>query len=104
MFLKNLIRDYLSFTKKDRIGLLALILLILVIYLLPRFFAPGSKTLAIKDLDGLKPAIDTLMDREAVKDKADSFEKVPEHARRLTENFGSELFSFDPNTLSPEGW
>jgi competence protein ComEA len=104
MFLKNFVKDYLSFSRKDRIGLLALVILILIIYLLPRSFSPKSKTLAIKDLDGLKPAMDTLLGREAAKNTKDGFEKTLDYQDHAPKNLSAELFQFDPNTLPPEGW
>jgi competence ComEA-like helix-hairpin-helix protein len=104
MFLKKFVRDYLSFSRKDRIGLLALVLLILVIYLLPQFFSQRSKTLAIKELDGLRPAMDTLLSPEGVKRGEDDFEKALSYPSRPTENPPSELFRFNPNTLPVEGW
>ena len=42
---KKFVKDYLSFTKKDRVGVIVLVTLILIVVLLPRIW-PAKKTLS----------------------------------------------------------
>jgi DNA uptake protein ComE-like DNA-binding protein len=84
--MKEWLVAYFSFSRQERIGVIALVSLISLIWLLPRFFAPG-KTLA--------PEIVA---------RADSFLRVEK------ENTGSVAVTlkpsgyFDPNLLSQEEW
>lgn len=96
---------FLDFTKKERNGILLLTGIILVLILLPRvypLFTPAP------------PAADTAFQRAIaslkVADSNDADKKEYEtYSPRSYNNAGEattrgELFAFDPNTLSPEGW
>ena len=60
---KHIVKDYLTFSKKDRIGAISIICLILIIWLLPKLFTKNSTTPFIKDDPTLQAAIDTLQQR-----------------------------------------
>jgi len=96
---------FLDFTKKERNGILLLTGIILVLILLPRtypLFTPAP------------PAADTAFQRAIaslqVIDSNNAEKKEYEtYSPRSYNNTGEattsgELFAFDPNTLSPEGW
>ena len=76
--------DYLSISKKERTGLIALIALISIIWLLPRFFT--------------KPAAD-----KTFLAKADSVLSVS-RVTNVGVNKSFRLFAFDPNKLGDDGW
>ena len=91
------LKDYLHLSRKDRLGALALIMLILLTYFIPYLLA-GSSTSELKAASFFKTA-DSL-------EKADSHSTVPGHKNYLTDkgfNKGT-FFSFDPNLLDSAGW
>ena len=107
MLPKQLLEDYLSFTKKDRIFTIVLVLVIGGSLLVPRLLAPAAQPLALQSDTALLLAIDTLQQREKAKP---SFNKennssAYRYNRTQTKSFTEgELFSFDPNTISFEDW
>ena len=107
MLPKQLLKDYLSFTKKDRIFTIVLVLVVGRSLLLPRLLAPTTQPLAIRPDTALVLAMDTLQKREKNKPSFDKENNSSAYrydrpaARSFTEG---ELFSFDPNTISVEDW
>jgi competence protein ComEA len=108
MLFKKFLKDYLSFSKRDRLGLLSLLALSTFIYFLPRYFAKPKEPFPLKERAVLIKAIDTLALSQQIKFKSTSTEETAEaYQYEFTEakSFTSgELFQFDPNTISPEGW
>jgi len=100
---QNFAKEYLTFTKKDRIGILALLLLVAVIYLLPKVFSKSTTAGFITTDSTILKAIDTAA-------LASSFSKEEEdeigdpYQPTKTSYAKAELFPFDPNTLSADGW
>jgi len=96
--------SYLSFSKKDRIGIFIILIIIVMIYLLPRFFA---KELAIsfiedKELYTIADTLNSKQTKEYEKDEnATGFQYEPSVKNDFSKG---ELFQFDPNSLSSEGW
>jgi competence protein ComEA len=95
--LREKIRNYLSFGRRDRLGILVLLFLILLIYLLPFLLAKKVGPFAITPNDVLSSAIDTLSRREISK-------KAETYRPQQRSFFEGALFAFDPNTLPAEGW
>jgi competence ComEA-like helix-hairpin-helix protein len=95
-------KDYLSFTKKERIGIICILIILTLIYFLPSFFPATPSSLSISE--ALAGRTDTAIIKRIV-DDADLHDDVlyPYEASLPTTPLG-ELFNFDPNTLSPEGW
>jgi DNA uptake protein ComE-like DNA-binding protein len=104
--MKKFIQNYLSFSRKDRFGAIVLVLLAFIIFLVPAFFSKKSTPAAI-DSDS------TLMQVMKNPEKADA----PSPNRHFSPGYidqgqyiskegfkEGELFYFDPNTLSLEGW
>lgn len=83
--MKEWLMAYFSFSKKERVGVIALMVLVLMIWLLPRFF--GQRR--ILD-DGILARSDSLlgMDSSILKEQP-----VP-----------NTLFEFDPNLATDEDW
>lgn len=99
---------YLSFGKRDRIGIIALISLIGVIYAFPYLFAKKNKPFPAKETSVLVKAMDSL----AAKKRLNHYQKNDDENNNdyqyqpsQTRSFANgELFQFDPNTLPVEGW
>jgi competence ComEA-like helix-hairpin-helix protein len=104
---RNNIKDYLSFSKRDRIGLFCVIAIILLIYLLPKLFAKQHSVASITNDTLLVRAVDTLQ----VKNKKsgnrfndDYGAGTYQYENKAAAYLKGELFTFNPNTLSSEGW
>lgn len=102
------VKDYLTFSKKERNGIFITIFLSVLIYTIPRFW-PVSKTHIEKDafqkeLAQLKISIDTSHKPFAYQrdDETPDYYR-PKHYDNYKTNEG-ELFAFDPNTLDAAGW
>lgn len=123
MELREIIRDYFNFSRKERIGIIAVIIMIVITWFLPRLISPFAKgkTLVgdtswiaqLKKLartDSLK--IKTNEQRNLYNENKEFVSKNNEENdfsfQKSTNSYFSkgkiELFYFDPNTLSPEGW
>ena len=104
---KTLFKDYLVFSKKDRLGAIVFVFLMALMLFLPRLFSKTTTSLSLKEDSTLLKAIDTLQ-----KQKEQTYseeESTHQFAAPLTpvDNKGyteATLFPFDPNTLSAEGW
>jgi len=107
MQVKELIKAYLVYGKRDRIAVLTVVSMILVIYLYPYLRFSKNEEFPAKATSVLIKAIDTL----AIKEGASNYKKnyTPTINGRQAAIEGEsftrgDLFQFDPNTLSIEGW
>lgn len=103
---KDIVTDYLTFTRKDRIGILVLSGLLLFIFFLPELL-PRNKP--------AKPSVEDSVWMESIKqielrnpEKDIEDEGYSYQYDRPTNNFHQELkpqlFYFDPNIMSSEEW
>lgn len=111
--LKQFVADYLNFTKKERTGILVLLLMILLCILLP-FLYPffiksgvNDHTQFAKEIASLQikltDSTDKYVNRNVDADNYQNFYQPSE--RDYTPNkLKGELFYFDPNTLDEVGW
>jgi competence protein ComEA len=108
MQLKELIKAFLTYGKRDRLAVITVVLLIALIYAWPYLFSKKNEHFPIKASSVLVKAIDSM----EVKQKSNGYIKksqgtdddnkyYPSPARTLA---SAELFAFDPNTLPVEGW
>ncbi|MBL7748401.1 MAG: helix-hairpin-helix domain-containing protein [Chitinophagaceae bacterium] len=110
MKLSEFLTDYLTFTKKDRIGIIVLLLIITGVFFLPKIIsnssgntssAPVDTTwiMAMKRLEQKVPGITEshYADNNSVNYQFDRQVSYPGKPN-------GELFYFDPNTLSADGW
>jgi competence ComEA-like helix-hairpin-helix protein len=107
MFGKKFIRDYLRFSRRDRIGIISLLCLVLIVYLLPFFYSHSPHRFPISQSPELSQALDSLQSRETGQEDEPSYSSYSPliHEQDPQETYrAGELFSFDPNTLSSEGW
>src|SRR5689334_192501 len=98
MATKKWIKDYLYFSKRDRLGILALLFLIGIINILP-FLIPSRKSPSPQATLLLRATIDSLNLRPEVKNRSQSYH--PKKDEPLTTG---EVFDFDPNTASEADW
>lgn len=107
---KEIVRDYLTFTRKERIGILTILSLLLIIIFLPSFFSSGSATSHQKADTTWVAAIKQLEQKEiaeAETETEDNNTSDYQYDLSVTSQDNKsrkELFPFDPNTLSKEGW
>jgi competence ComEA-like helix-hairpin-helix protein len=103
MKLKEFSTAYLGYTKKERIGVLCIVLFILFIILLP--LLNKEQTIEIRNDETLLTAIDSIDKKQTHQYKEDDNETAYQYQKTVTNNFSrGKLFTFDPNTLSAEGW
>ncbi len=110
--MKGFIATYFSFTKKERAGITAAVILIVLVTILP-FFYPLLKEQKSLNSSQFEKEIALLKMQESEERKpfsAKSFkydddQTESEHfSSRQTSTFSGQMFPFDPNTLSVEGW
>lgn len=106
---KKIVADYLTFSRKDRIGILALISLILLAIYIPELFSKPSNPSIPETDSSLARAIQYLPGD--ISHKNSSQPDYPENGTYRLEPEGSigfdknaALFTFDPNTLTTDGW
>ncbi|TDH19828.1 hypothetical protein EXU57_22500 [Segetibacter sp. 3557_3] len=103
----SFVKDYLTYTKKDRVGLFVFIILATLFYLYPTFVptrVPDIPDEAFKkELASLKITVDTSTTGRYYPHDLN----IPPYSRKhfeRSERYTGELFFFDPNTLSETGW
>jgi competence ComEA-like helix-hairpin-helix protein len=107
---KEFLRDYFTFTRKERIGLLAVILIILGIWIFPKVSRPANPNTVPPDTGWITAAKKLMItvddsatyrkpDSDNVDDLA-SDRPLSEHGRESK----GQLFNFDPNALTVDGW
>lgn len=100
-------KEYFTFTKKERIGIYTLLILIVIGIITPRFFSvPALNTeLAAEaiDLEKAQPAPpEKEFARRSYYDRAPSpYDEVNDEPNK---KLPATLFPFDPNTLDAAGW
>lgn len=99
--------SYLRFSKRERIGILTIIVCVAIAYLLPRLFAK-SEGVFIEKNALIATTIDTLKikktheSEETIEEQTETaFQYEPSVKREFTNH---TPFTFDPNILSKEGW
>lgn len=110
---KKIITDYFTFTRKDRIAILVLIALMVFVLLAPavveKTFSKSPATpdtawvTSIKRLE-LKDEDNTDRVTGQTNQENSSYYQYDRSDKAYFNRPKGELFYFDPNTLSPEGW
>jgi len=106
---RQIVKDYLTFSRKDRIGIICLLGLILLLYFLPPFFAKKDNQPFIQQEAIIEKAMDTLQQRAANIPEptfGNNYPNAYAYEPSSTNSFNKNvvLFTFDPNTLPPEDW
>jgi competence ComEA-like helix-hairpin-helix protein len=109
---KEFVISHLSFTRKERLGIIVIILVVLGIFFIPDALSynntkqittdtawiAGMKRLELKEVEN---------DNQNPKQYTDDNSTAFQYDRSNNSNYNKakgELFYFDPNTLSTEGW
>ncbi|MEK7225163.1 MAG: helix-hairpin-helix domain-containing protein, partial [Bacteroidota bacterium] len=106
---KEFVKDYLNFTRKDRIAIFVILALLLVIFFLPEMVSKKVNAKPVNADTGWIVAMKKLEQREKEdynRQYADDNSNNYQYDRP-TGNYSKakgELFYFDPNTLSADGW
>ena len=109
---KELVADYFSFTRRDRIAIITLLLIISGVFFLPKTISRVNRSKPTKTDTAWISAMQRIEQKEAGSDqqykKYDDDNSTAYQYDRPTDKFISKskgkLFYFDPNTLSTEGW
>jgi competence protein ComEA len=92
----SFVKEYFSFTRKDRIAALIIAGLMLIIYFLPNLLPSRTADLIVADSLFLQPADSSVMA------SSNGWNEREEQAPYEREQ--AKVFNFDPNTLSAAGW
>lgn len=105
---KRVVKDYLTFSRRERNGLFILIAVGVLIYFLPQIFKPKQQALNkddfAKDIARLKVSIDTSSGYKYRNNDEGNDYFQPKHYNDYNNNVKGELFAFDPNTIDAAGW
>lgn len=108
---QEFIKDYLTFTRKERIAILVILFAVLAIFILPKFIKPSPKSIssntdsswvnAIKRIEKNQPE-NSVSNKEQTSEENYAYQYDPSVTSTNAQK--PELFYFDPNTLSFDGW
>ncbi len=103
--IRKFIKDYLVFGRRDRIGVITLVLLMVLIYLLPSL-APKPRPLVLKQGDILITEVDSSTKAgPTADDDGENMRQTYSYQPSAGNHFmKGELFAFDPNTVTVDGW
>jgi competence ComEA-like helix-hairpin-helix protein len=104
---KDFARDYLTFSRKERIGIISIIFLIFLIWISPKILDSAKPRPRLLDV-GWASATKKLESTQTIKNKEETGDENPD-ALTFERSVGSkkikaELFYFDPNKAAPEDW
>jgi len=110
MRLPERIREYLTFTRKERIGILTIVLLIILIWMFPQLIKSSRSKIQLGDTTWIRE-ITSLQHKEedsgtAARASDGNFNGLvyDQPRKRYPNEVERELFYFDPNTLAADGW
>jgi len=105
----RLLNEYFTFTRKERIGLIVIVIVIIGIWIFPNIAASGKHRAISADTSWMAAAKQLQHDQEnsesALKSNDENINDLVYD--KPADNFDKstvKLFYFDPNTLSSEGW
>jgi competence protein ComEA len=107
------IRGYLTFTRKERFGVLFLLILISILFVLPYFFGPSAGDPDPEAYEKMKDGIRKFESRFGDSSRqSHSQDRYPGHKPFGPETYpddkenspAEEMFYFDPNTISTNDW
>src|SRR5687768_6360242 len=101
---KRIAEDYLTFTKKERLAAICLLLIVTALYLLPKTLSKEAGVDLQPDSSLLKK-IEEKSDFQASASAEDQNPSVSFYEPTVHKSYTEgALFHFDPNTLSAAGW
>ena len=100
------VKEYFKFTRKERIGIICLSLIVLGFAWLPQFFK--SKTIndpqTLRIFDSVASILSARQNDEPKITDPESEERPEKYRPETTPHSSVALFNFDPNTLDEQGW
>jgi len=101
--------DYFTFSRRERIALLAVILVIVGIWIFPKVSRPARPKTVSPDTNWIAAAKQLMISTEDSPDQQNSTKNVSDLVYNkplpaASNKSKAELFYFDPNILSFEGW
>ena len=102
-FMKKAIRDYLSYSRKEMIGVFSFVLLLIIMAIVPAMIPEPKQSFAEIDLN---KELDSLFQGENIvfADSAGVLPAPKTSPKEFTEKIIPNFFVFDPNTISDEEW
>ena len=109
---KEFVGDYLTFTRRDRIAVIAIITILGIIFFLPKALSMRESSKPVTTdtawITKMKNLAQKEIDNDNQYSKYNNENSSAYQYDRSTNNYHNkskgELFFFDPNTLSTEGW
>lgn len=95
--LPDKVREYLSFTRRERIGIVVLIFILIPFLIIPELFRKKSLRINLEETRKYEKAIAALNNKMVPDSTVVASESQP---KKLSERFSI----FDPNQLDKEGW
>ncbi|MFL5809776.1 MAG: helix-hairpin-helix domain-containing protein [Flavisolibacter sp.] len=103
MTTKKFIKDYLSFSRKERVGIIVLLALMVIVYVLPGLLRRPEK-FGLEPGSFLAKLVDTVSARNAKKGYDQTAGQFAYESSSSQKNIPGALFRFDPNTIGTEEW
>lgn len=105
---RNVVKDYFTFSAKERNGLIIMFFIAASIFLFSRYFpvkkATVSKDAFQQELAQLKIVIDSSRSNRSDQRNENFVDYSQPKPNEYANNFKGKLFNFDPNTLDADGW
>lgn len=103
---RQFVEDYLLFSKKDRTGVLLIVVLVGLIIVVPIVFS-RNEPLSVQETHILSSAIDTLNTKQEQNNKPVEDYTASSYQYESSVKYSTpagKLFFFDPNTITIDGW
>ncbi len=100
--MKQFLKDYFTFSKKERIAVFILLLLIGIVIALPYFFS--KETLSPKENATLTSAMNAINANPLQKDSVNTIDLSQPITNHTQPEEKNNLFVFDPNMIDADGW
>ena len=105
----SIVKDYFTFSKRERTGIIILIIFAgFALFFIPKIFHPPSKqidrTTLIKQIAQLKITVDSSNSYKSYGRESNDNIDFYQPKNTFDKEVRGELFKFDPNTLSVNGW
>lgn len=107
MTAKNFIKEYLHFTRKERIGVMFLLFILLTIIIFPSFLPEKDNNVPIStdtEWTNLMKSLESKSENEYDTEESVAGLTYEKSAETFTPPAKGELFFFDPNKLDAAGW
>jgi competence ComEA-like helix-hairpin-helix protein len=105
---RNVVKDYLTFSAKERNGLIIMFLACLSFFIASRLYTPPkpsvSKDAFQQELAQLKIVVDSTKNNRSYQREENYVEYSQPKESKYSNDFEKQMFDFDPNTVDVNGW